>query len=169
MISDSSQPLGAPSSTRSCVSCGRTIDWNANVCPYCGHDYRMVMMPQQPVKKSAMPIVGGVLILVAGILAIAMGALYLTLDVNDIEDYGVTLPPDMTAQDLADFMDVCGGILVVFGVLAIVGGVFGVMRKHFGIAIVGGIFGLIGIGFLLGSLLGLIGLILVAVSRKDFD
>ena len=25
---------------RHCVACGRTIDSNVNVCPYCGHDYR---------------------------------------------------------------------------------------------------------------------------------
>jgi predicted RNA-binding Zn-ribbon protein involved in translation (DUF1610 family) len=25
---------------RNCVSCGRSISWDANVCPYCGHDYR---------------------------------------------------------------------------------------------------------------------------------
>jgi len=25
---------------RNCVSCGRAIDWNANICQYCGHDYR---------------------------------------------------------------------------------------------------------------------------------
>ena len=27
--------------TRQCVSCGRTISWDANVCPYCGHDFRV--------------------------------------------------------------------------------------------------------------------------------
>ncbi len=24
---------------RKCVSCGRTIPWDANVCPHCGHDF----------------------------------------------------------------------------------------------------------------------------------
>ncbi len=33
MISDQSR-------SRMCVSCGRTLPWDANVCPYCGHDYR---------------------------------------------------------------------------------------------------------------------------------
>lgn len=32
-----------PSGTRNCVSCGRAISWDANVCPYCGHDYRIAM------------------------------------------------------------------------------------------------------------------------------
>jgi len=116
-----------------------------------------------------MPVVGGILIVIAGVLALAMGIMYFVLDVSDIEDYGVTLPPEMTAEDLQDILYVCGGVLVVFAAIALVGGVFAIQRKHFALAIIGGIFGLLGIGFLIGSLLGLIGLILVAVGRKDFD
>jgi len=33
----------SPSGTRNCVACGRAIAWDANVCPYCGHDYRVAM------------------------------------------------------------------------------------------------------------------------------
>jgi len=36
------------SKSRNCVGCGRTISWDANVCPYCGHDYRAAMAPPQP-------------------------------------------------------------------------------------------------------------------------
>ena len=39
------------SSTRSCVGCGRAIAWDANVCPYCGHDYRQVMAGQPTGEK----------------------------------------------------------------------------------------------------------------------
>ena len=62
-----------------------------------------------------------------------------------------------------------GGVFVVFGIIAILGGIFAIQRKHFAIALVGAIFGLIGIGFVIGSVLGLIGLILIAVGRKEFD
>ncbi|MGQ9586945.1 MAG: hypothetical protein ACUVT7_00990 [Thermoplasmata archaeon] len=165
-----SQPAPAEQPrTRSCVSCGRSIDWNANVCPYCGHDFRVPVQAVQPRQKSMVPVVGGILIVIAGVLALAMGIMYFVLDVSDIQDYGVTLPPEMTAEDLQDVLHVCGGVLIVFAVMAFVGGVFAIQRKHFALAIVGGIFGLLGIGFLIGSLLGLIGLILVAVGRKDFD
>ncbi len=34
-----SDPGTAPA--RNCVSCGRAISWDANVCPYCGHDFRV--------------------------------------------------------------------------------------------------------------------------------
>ncbi|MDH3364716.1 MAG: zinc ribbon domain-containing protein [Thermoplasmata archaeon] len=33
---------------RNCVSCGRSISWDANVCPYCGHDYRAQVYAGQP-------------------------------------------------------------------------------------------------------------------------
>ena len=37
---------------RQCVSCGRSIDWNANICQYCGHDYRSQAHVAQPPKKN---------------------------------------------------------------------------------------------------------------------
>jgi len=159
-----------PGVVRTCVSCGRSISFDANVCPYCGHDYRrpVYAMPPPP-QKSLMPVAGGVLILVAGILAIVMGMFYFTLDVNDLENSGVTIPPEMSEEDLQSVMYVCGTVLLIFGVIAVIGGFFGLTRKHFSLGIVGGIFGLLGIGFLLGALLALIGLILLAVSRKEFD
>lgn len=30
----------APAKDRMCVMCKRKIPWDANLCPYCGHDYR---------------------------------------------------------------------------------------------------------------------------------
>jgi predicted nucleic acid-binding Zn ribbon protein len=39
---------------RNCVACGRSIAWDANVCPYCGHDFRAVMAgPQQVAGKKS--------------------------------------------------------------------------------------------------------------------
>lgn len=42
-------PTGASrlSDPRHCVSCGRSIQSDANVCPYCGHDYRAQWMRPQ--------------------------------------------------------------------------------------------------------------------------
>lgn len=34
--------------SRNCVGCGRPIAWDANVCPYCGHDYRIQMAAPMP-------------------------------------------------------------------------------------------------------------------------
>jgi predicted nucleic acid-binding Zn ribbon protein len=31
--------LKSPQQIRHCVECGRNIPWDANLCPYCGHQY----------------------------------------------------------------------------------------------------------------------------------
>lgn len=163
-------PAPSPSGAgiRYCVACGRPIQFDASVCPYCGHDYRVAYgAPPQPA-RSWMPVVGSVLIIVAGILAAAMGAFYMTFDASDFEELGVELPPEFSAEDLAGIMTVCGTILIVFGAIAVIGGFFGLRRRHFGLVIAGGVLGLLGIGFLAGSVLALVGLILVAISRKEF-
>lgn len=154
---------------RLCVSCGRTISFDANVCPYCGHDYRMpayAMAP--PPRKSMLPVAGGVLILVAGVLALVMGVFYLALDVSEIRESGATIPGEISDEDLENIMVICGSLCLIFGIIAIVGGFFGMTRKNFALAIVGGIFGLLGVGFFIGALLAIIGLILIAMSRKEF-
>jgi hypothetical protein len=163
-------PPPAPAQyTRNCIACGRSIDFSANVCAYCGHDYRGQAQAFVPIKqKSSKPVIGGVLILVAGILAVAWGAMYLALDINGLMD-PADLPEGVTWEDMQGIMDVCGIVFAVAGLVAVLGGMFGLMRKHFALAIIGGICGLIGLGFFVGSLLALIGLILVAISRSEFD
>lgn len=167
---ESSIPTSAPPPTqytRQCVSCGRAIDFAANVCPYCGRDYRVpAFAPSKP--KSLKPVVGGILIVIAALAALFMGLLVLTIGQADMQGTG-TLPEDMTWEDVEAVLGTCGIIVIVFGVIALLGGFFGIMRKHFALAIIGGIFGLLGIGFVIGSVLALVGLILVAMSKDEFD
>ena len=167
----SSQVPSANRATRTCVSCGRVIDWHANVCPYCGHDYRAALQPAPVVTKSSKPVVAGVLIILAGLLAIGMGVIYLSLSAADLEDAGYTpvSQGDISVEELQEIMGICGGLEFVFGAIAIIGGIFAIMRKYFYFALVGGVFGLIGLGFLIGSLLGLIGIILIALSKAEFE
>jgi len=106
-----------------------------------------------------LPVAGGALTLVSGILAIIQGGLV----ASGAGFFGVGLIPG-----LSEALVICGSIFIIFGLIAVLGGVMGVMRKMWGLCLVGGIFGLLGIGFGLGSILGLVGLILTAISRKDF-
>jgi len=55
----------------------------------------------------------------------------------------------------------CGAVLLVLGIIAILGGIFAIQRKNFALALIGGI-------FVVPSILGLIGLILIAVSKDEF-
>ena len=143
---------GTGGTTRNCVSCGRSIEWNANVCPYCGHDYRMQAYGQPVKKETAMPTIGGVLILIAGLIELAGGAIL-------IGGSTFFIPLDFGGAALA----ICGIVIAVIGVIALLGGVFAIQRKHFGLAILGGIVGLGG-----WFIPGLIGLILVALSKDEF-
>ncbi len=160
--------MGSEGGSRKCVSCGREIPMDANVCQYCGHDYRVQAGPPAPKEKGMLSIVGGILILVAGLMGLAMGGILIAIDVDDLDQWGVDVAG--VGDMINDIMDVCGVIFIVLGLIAVLGGLFGVMRKHWGIAILGGVLGLFVIGpWMIGSLLALVGLILVAVSKKDFD
>lgn len=155
-----------PAPGRMCVTCGRQIPNDANVCPQCGHDYRATMAGPAPKKKTVMPVIGGVLILIAGIMGLAAGGILLAIDLDELDQYGLNVAGDM----LEDIMTVCGIIFLILGILAVLGGLFGVMRKHWGLAILGGVVGLFVLGpWMLGSLFALIGLILVAVSKGEFE
>jgi len=46
----------APPQTRQCVACGRTMMWDANVCPYCGKDYRQQAYGPQPMMQQTAPV-----------------------------------------------------------------------------------------------------------------
>ena len=132
--------------TRNCVSCGRAFSWDANVCPYCGHDYRVAMMgPQQQKKESAMPLIGGILIMLPGIGYLIGGGVLAVGSSAFLFGGGV----------------LCGAVLLVLGIIAILGGIFAIQRKNFALALIGGI-------FVVPSILGLIGLILIAVSKDEF-
>jgi len=158
---------GTPT-TRNCVKCGRTIAWDANVCQFCGHDYRAQATAAAPHEKSVLSLVGGVFILIAGLMGIFAGIVLLTISLDDLDQYGVDVAG--VGDILEDILKICGAIWLIFGLIALMGGVFGIMRKHFALVILGGVFGLLCLGpYALGSLLALVGLILVAVARKDFD
>ena len=110
-----------------------------------------------------LPVAGGALILVSGILGLVWWGLFIaagTAASNTIPFFGA---------GFANIILVCGAIGIIFSLIAVLGGVMGVMRKMWGLALVGGIFGLLSIGYFLGSILGLVGLILVAISKKDFN
>lgn len=161
--------MGQTPPARHCVSCGRAMDWQGNVCAYCGHDYRYYAIPAGK-PKTAKPVIGGALIIVAGVLAVAMGLMFVVVDASDLEEWGVDPIPEsgLSISELEEILGTCGVIVTVLGLIAILGGAFAALRKGFPLAIVGGLFAMAGIGFLLGAVLGLIGLILVAVSRNEF-
>jgi hypothetical protein len=141
--------------TRNCTQCGRSIAWDANVCPYCGHDYRAGAQGP-PKKKGILPVVGGVLVIIAGLVEIISGGLLVS--------GGSFMGGWDLGTGVGDILTICGVIWLILGIVAVLGGIFAVMRKHFGLAVLGAILGLGGY-----FIFALIGIILIAVGREDFD
>jgi hypothetical protein len=143
-----------------CVQCGKSIGMDANVCPYCGKDYRVHAGPA-PKKKTIMPVIGGVLILVGGLLTLFTG-IGLVASVGPLDALMIV---DFQGSDLLqDILTVCGVIFIILGLVGILGGVFALQRKHFGLAVLGGIFALVG-----WFIPALVGLILIGVSKDEFE
>ncbi len=112
------------------------------------------MAPQ----RTALPIAGGALLIVAGILGLIQWGVVVA--------YGsaaATIIPGLGA-----IIVICGAIGIIFSLIALIGGVFAIQRKMWGLALAGGILGLFSLGYVIGSILALVGLILVAISRKEF-
>lgn len=114
--------------------------------------------PMGPVvEKTAKPVVGGILILIGALAGIIMGA-------SLIWGGAMILDIPVVGGEIAGILAICGIIWLVFGIIGLLGGIFAMQRKHFGLAIVGGIFSMLA-GFFI---FGLIGLILVAISKDEF-
>lgn len=157
-----------PGSTRHCVTCGRSIEWNMMICPYCGHDYRARAMPAEQVPSSRLAGWAGGLIIASGFLGLLMGILMLVASTFSFSMSNLNLPSNFTVHDLKNLLAILGTVFIVFGVLAIIGGVLAMQRTHLPIAVIGGVFGVLAIGFFVGALLALIGIIILIMARHEF-
>jgi hypothetical protein len=144
--------MSSASGTRNCVKCGRTIAWDANVCQFCGYDFRTANAPAAP-KETVKPIIGGVLVLIGGLIELYVG--YVLAWTGEAFS-GITF-------GVSDFLTVCGAIVLLLGIVAVLGGIFAIMRKFYGLAVLGGVLAVP--GFVIP---GLVGLILVAMSHDEF-
>lgn len=162
-------PVQTPSN-RNCVTCGRAIDWQSNVCPYCGHDYRVAMGPP-PKPRTSKPIVAGVIILLAGLFALGQGMFLMMADNAYMEGIDLTAFEDegYSVDEIRDLLTACGAIDILFGVIAIIGGAIAFTRKHYMLAMIGAVFAILGFGFVIGSIFGLIGIILLVMSKQEFE
>ena len=61
---------------------------------------------------------------------------------------------------------VCGLIVIIFSIMALIAGIFAVKRKNYKLAVAGAVFGLFTV---VGTLLALIALVFLLISKKEFD
>ena len=122
-------------------------------------------------QKPWMPVVGGILDIVSGAFGLVVG-LFMSLHLHAARAAqaapGVArkvAPHVGTLTQMPHLLFPGMGIaLMVLGVLAIVGGVYALKVKAWGLALAGAIGGVI-----TGRLIGLLALIFIVLSRKDFQ
>lgn len=135
------------------MSCGRSIAFDANVCPFCGHDYRpQAMAPVMQKKDSALPVVGGIFLIIISLIYLGLGGI---IAAGSTVAMGVTLGG--SGWGIA-----CGALILVLGVLVLLGGIFAIQKKHWAIALIACI-------FTLPSVLGIVAIVLIAISRDSFE
>jgi len=109
-------------------------------------------------KKTAIPIIGGTLAIAAGGLKLLafLGLL--------LYSFFAIAPQGNFRFNIGIISLLFGMILVILGILSIVGGLYALQRKHFGLAVTGAI-----TAFLPFSLMGLASIILLSLSRNEFE
>ena len=114
-------------------------------------------------EKTWMPTVAGILDIVSGALGLCMG-LFMTFArhaagaVSNASRFGMHPPIP------AGFHPWVGIALIVISILAVIGGIFALKVKNWGLALAGSICAVIS-----GRLLGVIALILTVLGKKDFS
>jgi len=119
---------------------------------------------QQP--PQWMPTAGGVLCIVAGVLGLVGNIFWLVFG----GIFGSTIMRDLfpsSAWQGWGWPLIIIGIFSLFSILinimAIVGGIFAIQRKHWGWALAGGICAVIA-----SRIMGIVALVFIAISRKEF-
>ncbi len=118
-------------------------------------------------EKTWKPTVAGILDIVAGVFSLfgILGLVFFALGVakfmefGGADAFGVFMPGNLTIL-------IWGGVafLAITGILAVVGGIYALQRKNWGLALTGSI-----AASLPSSLLGILAIIFTAMSRDEFE
>ena len=79
-----------PTGSRRCVACGRGLAWDANVCPYCGRDYRFphpMTLREEPV-STGMKVLLYLVSFLVPLAGFVIGAIYYTKEGEEYKRIG---------------------------------------------------------------------------------
>ena len=132
--------------------------------------------PPAPAKPQTIkPVIAGVLLIVVAVMGLIVAMVFMgAVDIGlGMLDSYVVEDPTGTATGMVDMIQgilmVCGVIFMIFGLLALLGGLMPVLRKSWGLAMMGAIFGIFTLGpYALGSILSIVALILIIMSKDEF-
>jgi amino acid transporter len=117
--------------------------------PY-AYPYPYPVAPRPP--SPNLPTAGGVLVLIAGALSLL---------------WTVMMWSGFAILGIGSWT--CFVLELVFAIIAIIGGLFAMARRMFGLAVLGAIFSMLTFGFFfISPVLGLIGLILILIGKEAF-
>ena len=139
-----------------CSKCGKEITGNPTFCASCGDR----LTEEQPAKKTWLSTAAGVLDIVDGCLKLLVVfglAIVIVGAVNDSERHIEKVNPLWILVGIAVS-------LAILAILAVIGGIYALQRKRWGIALCGAISALLPF-----SLLGVAALIMTVIAREDFD
>ena len=125
----------------------------------------------QTIKKTWKPIVAGILNIVGGALRI-LGAIALLIGVMFFIPVAVTggpgpvpdMPNWMIPSVLSTILVIGMVFLLIVGILPIIGGIYALQRKKWGLALAGSIVAIFG-----SSVMGILATIFVAMSKDEFE
>ena len=103
-------------------------------------------------EKTWKPTVAGILAIIAGVLGVIIGVLFAA---------GVGVLGGIFGMG---WLSIIFAPLIIFGIIAIVGGIYALQRRIWGLALAGSICALIGPWFLLGIL----AIIFVSLGKREF-
>ena len=143
---------------RWCPQCGRPKSEYADICEHCKlaevESSSDISFGTSVQRETDLAMVGGVFIVIAGILGAGQGL----VSVADVSGAGLSASV------------ICfTSLMIVFGLLAMIGGVSAISRTNAVHAVLGGVFGILSIGFYFGAVISVIGLLLVIKSYGEFE
>jgi len=124
----------------------------------------------QPVNKSSIPTIAGILLIIAGVVAILSWMPFVMGDDSLISFAVENMNMNLSREQVGDAFVLCGSIGIILSVFTLLGGVLAFKRMRWTLAIVCSVIGLLTIGqFLAASGLSLISLVLLIISKKEFQ
>ena len=124
----------------------------------------------------------GILLIISGVISILTGIVFVmiaTILPGIFSSMSSSMSQDQfphnysnysaMIQNMSGIYVVCGIIIIVFAIFAILGGIMALQRKMWALALVGAILGLLSFGFFISSILSIIAIVLLAISKSDFD
>ncbi len=117
---------------------------------------------EKALKTSPIPVAAGIILLTTGIVSLGFCIYYLVFFKTEGED--------MSNIFISGIAQIGAGIMLIPALITIMGGIFSLMKKKWGLALTGAIICLflIIVPYFIASILGIGAVILIIIGRKDF-